>query len=329
MNLDGHARDEVDNLYDQALALREGLVAEWPNAPENKSDLSLSLLQLGSRRDKDQAEKAYRRAIDLCRQIVREYPSLRLYHQRLLNSTAALIELMRATGRDQDSATVGGQALAFWDQLARDHPKLIECQLFLGQAHELTGQYQQALASYSKAILLDSSHWWGWFWRGLVELKLERWDEALADFSHVIKSMQQSGAAWAYYGRSRAYRGLHQPERALEDLTMATKLWPRLWDVWVWRGIFHLERQEWKMAVADLTEAVERNSSYWPAWFNRAIAHMELKQPDQAVLDLREAMIQGLPNALQTLNNDKRLASLRSRLDFQALRVDAEKSSKK
>src|SRR5262249_51335840 len=147
------------------------------------------------------------------------------------------------------------------------------------------------------------------------------------DFSKaIVLAPPDNGALpWSYYGRSKAYLGLQQPDKALADLTKATELWPKLYDVWAWRAWFYRDWQQWDKAAADFSKAVALKPGFWRGWFGRAIAHIQLKKPDKAVADLREAIKQGLPNAEQTLKNDASFEMLRGREDFKALLTGLQK----
>src|SRR5262245_1609834 len=111
----------------------------------------------------------------------------------------------------------------------------------------------QALELARKATDLAPNSSEAWLIRGRVQAALERWDSAVADFSKVIEiALPGDGnVAWAYGGRSYAYRGLKQLDKALADLNKATELWPNLFDAWAWRGWFHQDQQQWEKAAAD------------------------------------------------------------------------------
>jgi eukaryotic-like serine/threonine-protein kinase len=126
-----------------------------------------------------------------------------------------------------------------------------------------------------------------WITRGRVQVALGRWDSAVGDYSKAIEVAPpgERTVPWAYSERASAYRMLKQPDKALADLNKATELWPNMFEVWAWRGWFHLEQQQWDKALADFTRAVELNPTFWPVWFSRAVVHVHLKKFDQAVAD--------------------------------------------
>jgi tetratricopeptide (TPR) repeat protein len=279
-----------------------------------------------------EAETAYRRALILYEKLAAQ--SLRRpdlgYNWQLYQTRVNLIGLLNSSGRDSEAKTVARQAVTFWDRLASANPDLVDCSLNLAQSHELAEEWDKALAGYSKAIQQAPKRWETWHLRGNVQVRLKRWDSALADFSRAIALAPPGDGAlpWSYGGRSNAYLGLQQPDKALADLTKATELWPKLYDVWAWRAGFYRDRQQWDKAAADFSKVIELNPTCW-AWFDRAIAHVQLKKPDRAVADLREAIKKGLPNAEQTLKNDARFETLRSREDFKALLTGLQKKTKK
>jgi tetratricopeptide (TPR) repeat protein len=152
----------------------------------------------------------------------------------------------------------------------------------------------------------------------------------VADFSKAIETAPPDDGAvpWAYFGRANAYRALKQLDKTLADLTRATELWPKLYEVWAWRGWFYRDQKQWDKSAADFTRALELNPTFWRVWFDRAVVQIQLKKPEMAVADLREAVRHGLLNAEERLKTDRAFETLRSREDFKSLLAELRQKAK-
>ena len=69
----------------------------------------------------EQAELAYRKALEIRRELVRNYPSVVEYRFALANSHHNLGNPYRSMDRSPEAALAYGDALAIREQLAREH----------------------------------------------------------------------------------------------------------------------------------------------------------------------------------------------------------------
>jgi len=94
-----------------------------------------------------------------------------------------------------------------------------------GFAHQILGQYHEAVADYSGAIKLDPKHVNAWYNRGLVYCdRLSRYDDAVADFAQAIALDPKYARPW--YNRGVAYAKLGQYDKAADDYETFLKLVP-------------------------------------------------------------------------------------------------------
>jgi tetratricopeptide (TPR) repeat protein len=81
------------------------------------------------------------------------------------------------------------------------------------------GQYERALAEVTLVTRDSPQHPEAWFLRGLVEVRLERYEDAIDSFSHDIEA--GSPASATYLNRARLYIRLGRLPEALDDIDIA------------------------------------------------------------------------------------------------------------
>jgi tetratricopeptide (TPR) repeat protein len=112
---------------------------------------------------------------------------------------------------------------------------------------------------------------------------LGQWDKALADFSRAIELNPKVPMAWN--NRASAHFSLGQWEKALADSSRAIELDPNYALAWDKRGATHVELRQWDKALADCSRAIELNPKLITAWRSRGFAFTNLGQWDKAAAD--------------------------------------------
>lgn len=87
-------------------------------------------------------------------------------------------------------------------------------------------QWDKAIEAFTQAIRLDPDYPPGYLQRGEIYGKLGRFDEAIADFSELIR---RHPASSAYYHRGSMYLLTHKPELALTDAEEEIRQRPEQW----------------------------------------------------------------------------------------------------
>ena len=86
------------------------------------------------------------------------------------------------------------------------------------------GEYEKAVAEYTKAIELDPKLASAYYNRGLAYFKMRQYDSALADFNKAIELDPRSSTAWV--GRGIALEGLGKYKEALEAYNKSLEINP-------------------------------------------------------------------------------------------------------
>src|SRR5262249_47712078 len=250
----------------------------------------------------DEASRARRQEIEIYQEAQTRLPNDSWLHKERARALSQLSEILESLERFEDAARARGEEFSEreWISAALENDiyrkDVVEVRIYLARSYKSAGDWEKALAEFSKAIEQAAQRWDLWWMRGTVQARLKRWDGALADFGKAIELAppDRGELAWTYFDRANAYVALHDEGKALADLTTAVDRWPELFDVWAWRGWFHRDWQRWDEAAADFSKALELNPSFWQVWFDRAVVQIKLEKPDQAVADLREAVRHGL-----------------------------------
>jgi tetratricopeptide (TPR) repeat protein len=192
------------------------------------------------------------------------------------------------------------------------------------------GQYDEAIAEYSKAKELDAKTpeinnklAVAYNNRGLTFNDKKEWDKAIADFDSAVELDPKLSNAYnsrgsAYIGKGQEdevtafeYKYKEQPDMtteffnkaisnftlAVDDKKTALSLNPKF-DLYIKnlavayneRGRVHNEKEEWDLAVSDFTAALELNPDMKEAYNNRGYAYNGKGFSDKAIADLNKAI---------------------------------------
>ncbi|MGC8908109.1 MAG: tetratricopeptide repeat protein [Desulfomonilaceae bacterium] len=125
-----------------------------------------------------------------------------------------------------------------------------------------------------------------------------QWDKAITLFDRCIKADPDDWAA--YVGRSRAYVGSGNLQRALEDAGKALQKKPDSSLAYGQRGIVEKVLQKYDEALRDFTEAIKLDPGYAWAYAQRADIYSRQQDQEKALQDANKA-IQLKPNFVEAL----------------------------
>jgi tetratricopeptide (TPR) repeat protein len=141
--------------------------------------------------------------------------------------------------------------------------------------------YQEAVIAYTIAIELGSIDEYGnYFYRGEAYRKLEKYQEALDDFTRALA--KKPGDFDSLFHRSSVYLALPKPEpyKAIDDINMALVLRivppDKLDKLYMNRGIANHQTGIYRRALADMTRAIGLNPREASYLVNRAVLYEEM-----------------------------------------------------
>jgi rhomboid protease GluP len=126
-----------------------------------------------------------------------------------------------------------------------------------GEYHLQQGEWEEAIADFSRALEADPGLWPALIYRGEAYIQLDDYNAALADFETIITARAGTEfSAVAYTGRGRVYMLRGQVDLALADLESAVDLDPEDPFSRFVRGLIYAEIGHTQQAIQDLEMAL-------------------------------------------------------------------------
>jgi Flp pilus assembly protein TadD/ribosomal protein L40E len=150
------------------------------------------------------------------------------------------------------------------------------------------GRYDEAIASYDKALKINPNDSGAWHNRGTALGKLGRYAEALDSFNQALKIKTNDFNAWN--NRGTALGKLSRYTEAIASYDQALKIEPGYTNAWYNRGNALGQLGQYTEAVASFDQAIKINPDHGSAWNNRGIALSKLGRYDEAVVSYDKAL---------------------------------------
>jgi serine/threonine protein kinase len=153
------------------------------------------------------------------------------------------------------------------------------------------GKYEEALASFERAIKRDGVYPNTYTNRGCVYHVMGQHEAALADYAQAVRLGRRSINAKVRNNRGLLYVVLNQPERALKDLYEAISIDSQYANAYVNVGLAHLLLDNHGEALQRLGKAIALNPKQVLAYHNRGFVYQQLGHVEDALRDYREALL--------------------------------------
>ena len=150
------------------------------------------------------------------------------------------------------------------------------------------GDYQGAIADYTKALEINPDDVKAYSNRGVAKRKLKDYQGAITDYNKVIDIDPQE--ATAYSNRGNIKGDLKDYQGAIADYDKAIKISPQYATAYYNRGVTKRKLKDAQGAIADYTKALEINPQYPDAHYNRGVAKGDLKDYQGAIADYDKAI---------------------------------------
>ena len=139
-----------------------------------------------------------------------------------------------------------------------------------GNAYYNAKAYDLAIASYEKAIAIDSAFFNAYHGLAFTYYALGRLDLALANYGEVIRL--EPDYAQPYLKRAELHQFIGHMEEAEQDLDMFVELYGQYSVSYIARGDFFMNTKVYDRAAQDYAMAIERNPELTIAYIKRADA---------------------------------------------------------
>jgi len=157
-----------------------------------------------------------------------------------------------------------------------------------GNTYEKIGHDQEAIDDYNQVITMTPNHSIAYYDRGIVYQKLRQYQSALEDFDKAIYYKPDNPKY--YYTRGTVYEKLGQYQKALEDYTHAILLKKDYSDAYHNRGIIHGIIGKYQTAIDDFNKAIELKENYIEAYNNRGFTYDKIGRYQRAIEDYDQAI---------------------------------------
>jgi tetratricopeptide (TPR) repeat protein len=213
------------------------------------------------------AERAFRRAIDLQAKKVSYWCGLGIVHEGFNRYEEAIASYRKAIELD---------------------PNFAYTYKNLGNAQSDLGQKEEAIASYRKAIEIDPNDAIAYYNLGIAQKSLGQTEEAIASYRKAIEI--DPNLAAAYNGLGVAQSALGQKEEAIASYRKAIELDPNLAAAYNNLGSAQKSLGQKEEAIASYRKAIEIDPNFASAYNNLGSAQKSLGQKEEAIASYRKAI---------------------------------------
>ncbi|MDB9493929.1 tetratricopeptide repeat protein [Spirulina major CS-329] len=148
------------------------------------------------------------------------------------------------------------------------------------QSYE-AGRYEEAIASWDRAIQLKPDYHQAWGNRGLGLKNLKRYEEAIASYGRAVELKPDFYKAW--YNRGLALDELNRYPEAIAAYDQVIAIRPEFHKAWFSRGNSLEQLGEFEGAIAAYSQAIHLKEDFQKAWFNRGQCLNQLGRYDEAI----------------------------------------------
>ena len=157
-----------------------------------------------------------------------------------------------------------------------------------GNSWNSKGEYDKAIVDYTRAIELNPDYALAYNNRGNSWNNKGEYDKAIADCTKAIELKPDYEDA--YFNRGNSWDNKGEYDKAIADYTKAIELKPDDASVYINRGNSWNNKGEYDKAIADCTKAIELKPDYEDAYFNRGNSWNNKGEYDKAIADYTKAI---------------------------------------
>lgn len=159
------------------------------------------------------------------------------------------------------------------------------------ELYQQQNQFEQAFEAWS-AVIADPAFAWtriyAYWHRAYAAQKLERYDQALADYAVVLDT--RPNHVWALNQRADVYAARQEYAQAIAEMSRSIALEPLGWK-YAKRGKWYAAQSKWDDALADYTSALQHDSNQRDVYWSRAVVLTQLGDHAAAVSDYAQYIL--------------------------------------
>lgn len=151
------------------------------------------------------------------------------------------------------------------------------------------GDMPEAIRFYTEALQKDSAFADAWNNRGLAQMQMKLYDEAIYSFRQAVTAKPDYGEAML--NGSRANLAVRQYYAALDLVASLEKMWPDTSIVYFTRGLIYHEMGKNDEALDNFSEAGQRDSTNAEILINIANIYYDQKNYEQAIDKIKQSLV--------------------------------------
>jgi len=152
-----------------------------------------------------------------------------------------------------------------------NYPKYATVYNLRGRTFDNQGQYELAIADYTKAIEIKPHHAYAYYNRGLIFKRQSKYDLAIVDNNKAIEI--NPGFVKAYNNRGNVFQEQGRYELAIADYNKALEINPDYAEAYNNRGNVFQRQGQYDLAITDYNKAIEINPDFALTYYNRSKAY--------------------------------------------------------
>ncbi len=161
-----------------------------------------------------------------------------------------------------------------------------------GEALVDNGQFEEAIAKFGEGIAIDDHFRQRYITmyaqRGFAHQRLGNFEPAIADYTKAIEMEPEINQAQYHFHRGMCWSALSDPERAVEDYTASMQLFPDHPGPYHLRGKLYVDMERYEDAIADFDELMNRKP-HPEGYALRGLCKLTLGDAAGAVLDVEQS----------------------------------------
>ncbi|MFN7257691.1 MAG: tetratricopeptide repeat protein [Microcystis sp.] len=157
-----------------------------------------------------------------------------------------------------------------------------------GLIHAMGKEYEQAIASWDRALEIKPDDHQAWYNRGIALYNLGRFEQAIASYDRALEIKPDFHDAWN--NRGSALDNLGRLEEAIASFDRALEIKPDYHQTWFIRGGALYDLGRFEDAIASFDRALEFKPDYHEAWNNRGSALDDLGRFEDAIASYDRAL---------------------------------------
>jgi tetratricopeptide (TPR) repeat protein len=269
--------------YEAALNLLDRAIAENPRQPDAWYQKGLVLQKLGRYVEAVVANQKFSALTRALKKVSKTQVKSKYSVLSMASQQSDSAERWYAQGTQEFQLGSFEDAIASFDKALKMKLDNHEVWHNRGTALGSLGCYEEAVASFDEALKHKPNFHEAWYNRGIALSKLKQYDKVIASYDKALKFKPDHIEAWYYRGVVLC-DNLNRHEEAIACFDKVLELSPDYPQGWNRKGVVlcdHLNRYE--EAIACFDKALELNLGFHQAYFNRGVALSQCQRHEAAI----------------------------------------------